>query len=157
MIIETVNLLFTCNKTFSVFSGLLSFFNLALILPLLPLLWQQSPVSMLIRFVGLEETSLVLSESLHILIIRPVHVAAVQEVSDLVHLFSIPECAGQLRSWHRPHEVHASLSVLAEEWIILWYLDGETLRMQDQLADGSSTIRVAALDTSSIGVGESDQ
>ena len=79
------------------------------------------------------------------------------EVSDLVHLLSVAKGAAELRGRHGPDKVHTSLPVFAEERIILWDLNGETLGVENQLADGSTTVRVTALDTSRIGVRQSEE
>ena len=79
------------------------------------------------------------------------------EMTDLVHLLSIPECAAQLRGRHGPDKVHTSLAVFTEERVVLWDLDGETLRVENQLTDRSSTVRITALDTSRIWVGQSEE
>ena len=57
------------------------------------------------------------------------------EVGDLIHLLPVTEAAGQLGPWHRPHKVHASLSVSREEGVIFWNLDGEALGMFDKSVD----------------------
>ena len=76
-------------------------------------------------------------EVLDILIIRAVYVAAVQKVCDLIHLLSVGKAAAELGRWHGPHKVHTSLSVLHEEGVILWDLDGEALRVENKLGDGT--------------------
>ena len=72
-----------------------------------------------------------------VLLVRAVHVAAVMEVGDLVHLLPVPEAAAQLGPGHGPDKVHTSLSVSREEGVILRDLDWETLRMFDQSVDGT--------------------
>ena len=79
------------------------------------------------------------------------------EVSDLVHLLPVPEGAAELRSRHGPHKVHTSLSVFTEERIVLRDLDWETLRVENQLADRSFSIGIAALDTSRVRVAQSEE
>ena len=148
----------TCDKALSVLCCLLVLLDLTLVLALLSLLGQEAPLSLgPIRFVSPEQTSLVLPDVLHVLLVRAVHVAAVQEVGDLVHLLPEPEAAAELRRRHGPHEVHAPLSVLHEEGVILRDLDGETLGVEDKLGDGTGAVRFAALDTRGVGVTEPGQ
>ena len=149
----------TCDKALSVlWSCLLVLLDLALVLTLLSLLGQQTPLSLgPVGFVGPEQTSLVLTDVLDVLLVRAVHVAAVQEVGDLVHLLPIPEAAAELGRRHGPDKVHAPLSVLHEEGVILRDLDRETLGVEDELGDGTGAVRFAALDTRGVGVTEPAQ
>ena len=148
----------TCDKALSVLYRLLVLLDLTLVLALLSLLGQQAPLSLgAVRFVSLEQAPCELPEVLDVLLVRAVHIAAVQEVGDLVHLLSVTKAAAQLGRWHGPHKVHASLSVLHEEGVILRDFNGEALGVEDKLRDGTGAIRFAALNARGIGVAEPGQ
>ena len=148
----------TCDKALSVLYRLLVLLDLTLVLALLSLLGQQTPLSLgAVRFVSLEQAPCELPEVLDVLLVRAVHIAAVQEVGDLVHLLSVTKAAAQLGRWHGPHKVHASLSMLHEEGVILRDFNGEALGVEDKLGDGTGAIRFAALNARGIGVAEPGQ
>ena len=107
------------------------------LLPLqVALLLGQEPLAAPRHRVGLHQSACQLPQLPGVLLVRAVEVAPVVKVSDLVHLFPVAEGAAELRSRHGPDEVHTSLAVSAEEGIVLRDLYGETLRVEDQLADG---------------------
>ena len=96
---------------------------------------------------SLHQPAPALPQLLPILIIRAIHHAAIQKVSDLIHLLSIAEGAGQLWRGHGPDKVHASLIVFGEEGIIVRNLDGEALGVENKLTDRGGAVLFAALDT----------
>ena len=110
-----------------------------------------------VPIVTLHQSTRVESQGTSILLVWSVHIAGVMVVTDLVHLLSEPECAGQLRSRQRPHEVHASLAVLAEEWIVCGNLYGETLWMLNQFVDRSRSVFRAALDPGRVIITQSEK
>ena len=98
--------------------------------------------------------NLFLPESFSVLVVGSVDVTAVQQVGDLVHLLTIAEGTAELGRGQGPHERHASLSVLHEEWVVLGDLDGEALWVSNQLADGSGSVVCAALDTVPVAIAQ---
>lgn len=80
---------------------------------------------------SLHQPSPALSQLLPVLIIRAIHHAAIQKVSDLIHLLPVTEGAGQLGRGHGPDKVHASLIVFGEEGVIVRNLDGEALGVEN--------------------------
>ena len=87
-----------------------------------------------------------LAEAGRVLLVGAVHVAAVQEVRDLVHLLAVAEGAAELGGGHGPHEVHTPLAVLTEEGVVGGDLDGEALGVLHQPVDRPGPVLLAALD-----------
>ena len=63
----------------------------------------------------------------------------------------------ELRGGHRPDKVHTSLTKLLEKGVVVRDLYGETLRVENQLADGSRAIVLTALDTRGVVITESEE
>ena len=73
----------------------------------------------------------------------------------LIFLLNISTTFPELRGWHRSDKVHASLAKLLEEGVVFRDLYGETLRVENQLTDGSWSVLQTALDTTAVVVRKS--
>ena len=75
---------------------------------------------------------------------------------DLIHLLAVSKTTSELGPRHASDKVHASLSVLHEEWVVLGNLDGEALWVKVEFVVGTAAIRLAALNPGSC-TGESEE
>ena len=55
----------------------------------------------------------------------------------MIFVLKISTTFPELRGRHRPDKVHTSLTKLLEKGVVVRDLYGETLRVDDQLADGT--------------------
>ena len=60
-----------------------------------------------------------------------------------------------LRCGHGSDEVHAFLSLVLEEWVVVWDLDGEALGVGDEGTDGAGPVLHATLDAVLVAVAQS--